>query len=704
MAHTLTVDLSVIVPYLREIPTVRLYSRRIGGAGILEHPIFSGVRTLTFPTDNTIEIPASSEYPLSQEYMLSIGGREYVFVMPDEDATLSNLLLRGSSKLPPALVQETEPLDPLVGQIWIQNSTHRLRYWSGSVWQDIGTAEGATHSELDRIRNIVDDAVQLGSIDVDGRNITFATDGGQTTNVYIPGISVYHGNDLQGTANVVTQLDFVAGQTFGVSVTATRATITIPTGGGLDNAGVDARVALKTDPLETRVDQIEEFEETFRVRTEVTTRQRIVVSRTNTAYELTSTISVPALQSGRDQEIEITIEATGEPAGEAVINLETLLAKGKIVRANTEMNHLNSVLVTDPPDNNRYWIGVDSSGDWFFGSDTTDTYYVTIAITILKDQGLGAGAVRDEVKAQIEAGTDITVTPSGSGPNQKLRVDYTGNHSTPNAVTLDTSEFTNADDGTFPSWNNESTRWDTGQFADTNDIEFDYDKTNAEWSAKPKGKLNEIVDAFQDGGWERVNGTAAQVPFVSDVSYATEPTGITGYTFVIEGRNNTGFSNYQHLVVRMPSDLEYKTTRYRLAIFDNEGNGGSTELQIATINMNDTQRVSLLGTDDDYTYLKVNVLYGLGGQERYRMEVFNEFTFNKAKLDLTSDEISDFIPRTDHIEANDGKDIVYNHAEDSFKFRTTEKLAIANLPVWIGTSAQLAALTREDGIIYLATD
>ena len=715
MAH-LVIDLDRVVPFMQEYPNLRLFSRRAGGAGILEHPTFSGVRSLTIPSGQpsiTVDIPPSSDYFATQEYMLAIGGREYVFVMPDEnpDVTpdeyprLSNLLIRGSSRLPPVLIQETAPIDPVVGDLWIAKSTHQLKYWTGSVgqqsgrWQLIGSAQGVTEDELEHIRSIVDDAVQLGSIGINGRTITFADDSGDPpANVYIPGISVYASGTLQGTANVVTQLNFVIGSAFGVSIAAERATITIPRGGAVDNATIDARVALKTDPLETRVDQIEDFEETFRVRTEVCVRQRIVISRTNTAYAITSSVDVPTDKQG--SEVEITIEASAIPDGEAVFDLTDYLAKTPIVRSGTEMNALNSVLITNPPDNNQYWSGRDTSGDWFIGSNTVETLFVTIAVTELKDTGLGAGAVREQVKGQIEAGTDISVTPSGSGAAQRLRIAYTGDHSTPNAVTLDTSGFDNADDGTFPSWNNGATRWDAGEFADSDDIEFEYDTTNAEWSAKPKEKLAEIINAFQDGGWENVNGSAAQVPFVSSVSYSTEPTAITGHTFAIEGRNNTGFSNYRWLVVRYPNDLGYKTTRYRLAIYSTD----SAEGILRTIDMDDSSQVSLLGTDNDYTYMNVGASIGIGGQELFRMQVLNEFTFNKSRLDLTTDELSDFIPRSEHIAANDGKDVVYNHAEDSFEFRTTQKIPLPNLPFWIGTSTEFAALTREDGVIYLTTD
>ena len=660
MARTLTVDIGNIAPFLREYPVIRLFSRRIGGAGILKHPIFAGVHQIHIPTGQTstnVDIPASSEYTATQEYMLSIGGREYVFVMPDEDATLSNLLLRGSSQLAPVLVQETEPLDPLIGSLWIKSSTQELSYWIGGPnWQRIGTV--ATGGEITLIRETADGAVQLGSIDLTGRTITFVDDEGNINSVDIPGVSIYEDGNIQGNAGEITEIEFVSGTTFDVSVSAERATITIPHS---EESAVN--------DLEGRVSQIEEFEDTFRVRTEVTASQRVVVGTTNTAYDLTTAVKVPALQPGRDQEVEVTVQATAIPDGTIVFNLKSLLDKVPIVRANTQMSDTNSISFSNAPgDNNKYRIGRDTSGDWFFTSDTADTYFVSIAVTVLKESGLAADAVRDEVKAQIEAGTDISVTPSGSGANQTLRIDYTG---TP------------------------------VQFADSDDIEFD--QTGGEWSANPKGKLTEIINAFQDGGWERVNGTAAQVPFVSDVSYSTEPTGITGYTFAIEGRNNTAFSNYNHIVVRMPSDLEYKTTRYRLATFTIEGQDNH-ETQLTTINMDNSNQVALLGTDDGYTYLKVNVSPALGGQERYRMEVFNEFTFNKAKLDLTSDEISDFIPRSEHVASNDGKDVVYNHAEDTFKLRTTEKIAIANLPVWTGTSAQFTTLTREDGIIYLVTD
>ena len=453
--------------------------------------------------------------------------------------------------------------------------------------------------------------------------------------------------------------------------------------GGLNQGAVDLRVALKTDPLEIRVDQIEEFEETFRTRTVVANNVQISVGTANVAYSLGNTVKMLTSDTA-GAKVEITVRATGEPDGEGVFDLTDLLNKARIVRANTSIGTTNAVLIVNAPDNNRYYIGIDTGGDVFFGSDTIDTYTITVAYTIIEDQGLSISEVRDQTRQQLIGGTNVTITPSGSGASQVLTISASGGTGgTPNAVTLDTSGFSSSDDGTFPTWNNGDSAFDSGMLGDSDEIKAEYDTSTATWSLKPKDKLEDLLKAINYPGWANVNGTAAQVPFVTNSSQ-TEPTGITGHTFQISGTNPTAFSNARWLVTRFPTGLEFKTTRYRLAVdIDNPGD-------VSYVSMDDATQVTLLGTDSTYTYYKIGVNPGIGGNERFQIQHFSELSFIKDYFDLTSDELSDFIQLADRTAANDGKFVRYNNTNANFE--------LADVP------AASPATTEVSGTVELATN
>ena len=251
MAHTLTVDLGTIVPYLPEYPACQLFSRRRGDAGTLEHPIFSGVRTLTVPANRSsfdIQIPASSEYTASQEYMLAIGGREYVFVMPDADVTLSNLLLRGSTNLPPVLVQEVAPIDAIRGELWIKASTQILYYYSGTNWVEPSHSDvpASVRDEITEIKRIADGAVQVDGIELNGRTITFPDDGGSSpAQIEIPGVTVKEDNLPKGTTGEITEFNFTGN---GVDVDQTGPRVNVHITGEAGGTGVsNAQVTQNID-------------------------------------------------------------------------------------------------------------------------------------------------------------------------------------------------------------------------------------------------------------------------------------------------------------------------------------------------------------------------------------------------------------------------------------------------------------------------
>ena len=154
--------------------------------------------------------------------------------------------------------------------------------------------------------------------------------------------------------------------------------VTIPT--ATDTVAGITTLAKQTE-IDRRVAQVEEFENSFRRVTPIVSNAQIVVGTRNVSYAIPGAVKVPA--DSDDAEIEVTVTATGEPIGEGSFELSDLYAKTPIVRSNLAINETNALLFTNPPDNNKYYLGRDTNGDWFFGSDTADTYSITITVTEL---------------------------------------------------------------------------------------------------------------------------------------------------------------------------------------------------------------------------------------------------------------------------------------------------------------------------------
>ena len=115
---------------------------------------------------------------------------------------------------------------------------------------------------------------------------------------------------------------------------------------------------------------------------------RLVVSDRNLAYAIPGASAVPANDSSTV--LEFTIKAMNEPDVIASFNLSELYDKTPVVRANTAIGSTNALSITQGDD--THYIGRDTSGDWFFGSNSGDTYDVTI-LTHLANAGTGGGGV-----------------------------------------------------------------------------------------------------------------------------------------------------------------------------------------------------------------------------------------------------------------------------------------------------------------------
>ena len=207
-------------------------------------------------------------------------------------------------------------------------------------------------------RDALDARAVASTLDVSGRDVSIEDARGNVTSGAVPAVTVADEGATQGTVGEVERFD-CRGAGIACTVTGAEATLTV--------SGVDPEAR-------ARLDAAEEFEGVLRSRTPLATATRIVVGTANVAYSLGARI----LFTGPDFEITIVVAAVGEPDGRRTVTRDALAAAGRVARANAPLTAANGVEFRNAPDNNRYRLGVDSSGDLFFSADTTDTYAVSL--------------------------------------------------------------------------------------------------------------------------------------------------------------------------------------------------------------------------------------------------------------------------------------------------------------------------------------
>ena len=102
-----------------------------------------------------------------------------------------------------------------------------------------------------------------------------------------------------------------------------------------------------------RLDQIEEFESTFRTRTVVATSARVSADNRNIGYSLGNAIPLPA--DSPDAHILITIQTSGEDDIEEQFELGALYAKTPVVADNRPIGSNNALAITRGTD--TYYLG-----------------------------------------------------------------------------------------------------------------------------------------------------------------------------------------------------------------------------------------------------------------------------------------------------------------------------------------------------------
>lgn len=268
---------------------------------------------------------------------------------------------------------------------------------------------GGTPHLSDSDRETLQAAAQVGSFEINGRDLSLASAGGNDATLSIPGITVAdEGSDL-GTVNTVEKLDFVGAGVVAARV-GTTVTITVagPTGRGLTQAQVDARVAagvadwaeagnaaaipagkltnapaggLTAQQVKAQIEAnstvvgLGEFEAALRRTRSIRTVTPVTIQNAaaTLAQPITGTPLVPATDP--DAELIVTVNGTAQR-----FDLSALLAK-PAQRHTQALSSANAVEWTSG--GVQYFIARsdDTHSQFLFSADTSGTYQVAIDLS-----------------------------------------------------------------------------------------------------------------------------------------------------------------------------------------------------------------------------------------------------------------------------------------------------------------------------------
>ena len=236
-----------------------------------------------------------------------------------------------------------------------------------------------------------------------------------------------------------------------------------------------------------------------------------------------------------------------------------------------------------------------------------------------------------------------------------------------NAVTVDASGFSAADDGSFPVWDQAEGGWIAGNLDSTPNFRWTFDNTSNSWKLTATDKLGEIVGLFRGGGWtdQTQDGSPTVQPddaiWISNLQ-RTDPGNavgnVSGFTYRLLGDNATGFQqgdaqNPAYFVARVRKAFEERLNlaHRRIAVY-NDGtpneNSYSRDFDLAGV-------VRITSAGSNYVYFKFPIP-GIAGDGNAKVQEFEEFSFDVRRLDLKSTSLSD-MPDTAAVEspANQGK-------------------------------------------------
>ena len=354
-----------------------------------------------------------------------LGGRGTPFKVPEfagqgKDPGISLVeLIRDPLEPLPWIVSDTEPSGRNYrrGQGWVKTNTNPLALylWDGTRWTHTESGHTPDFDALgiaNAAKRVADSAVQFDSIEVDGRSLNYATDGGDAGGVSLPGISVKYDDDLLGTADSVGELNFT-GDGVVVTRTANRVDVSIPS-----HTITDEHI---NDVLEENEDfsQVKELNTALR-KTETLFNGEVVITERNTAYEINAEVPVDIPES----KLKVVLSATGIPNGETEFNVSDLRGKST-TEAGNAINSADGISFDNSPgDNNNYKIGWNAAGKFVLDSDTVDTYNLlielkridTTAFNDSKSTGTGDISVkyRDALLGSADSVDTLNIKGSGA--------------------------------------------------------------------------------------------------------------------------------------------------------------------------------------------------------------------------------------------------------------------------------------------------
>ena len=510
-----------------------------------------------------------------------------------------------------------------------------------------------------------------------------------------------------------------------------------------DSVYDDGPLSARVDGLRTDVDELHEFEDALRDDATLVTRGRVAADQRNIAYEIPGAVGVPSDEP--DREITVTIATTGEPTITRSIDIAALLAKTPVVRSGVAIGTTNAVAIPEIGGSGNHYIGIDTSGDWFFGtSEAGVTYFVTLvdkkldieafarrssaalvppaklgtgtrsATTFLAGDGAfrvpagtggggGGGLDQDAVDARVVAGTlpparagntdrwDINKLPAASssssgtisdGDYRKLSGIETGATADQTGAEMVVALSGETGTGRLPFsaikdveitsgdlaanqripeapavgateewiiWNDDRTALINSDPPPASDISIDariapFARLNALEGAETE-KVQEIVNAFDGGGWSDVAGALNSVPTVGGTvldgtqynatTVKATPWGLTGRVGTRHGA--------AYIRVRIPVAYGVPLARLRLLIGQRstdpfvDPDPDSTQ----TFNLGASQIVTHITTDETYAFYSVGPFDKPAGQG-WRIQFFTHFELNRDRI--AGDELLPLAP------------------------------------------------------------
>ena len=123
---------------------------------------------------------------------------------------------------------------------------------------------------------------------------------------------------------------------------------------------------------------LREFESAFTEDTTVVDGKALNIATVNQWTDMDYTVE----SLTPDAELTVTVKATGEPDGQVRFDLSALEEKIRIAvqHGGEIVDSTRGILFRNPPDNNRYYVGMKADRSLYFAADTADNYTINIDV------------------------------------------------------------------------------------------------------------------------------------------------------------------------------------------------------------------------------------------------------------------------------------------------------------------------------------